>query len=41
MKAFGHLNNNNIQHEVYIEGKNNLSNNYNNINLVNYNIIII
>ena len=34
MKAFGH----NIQHEVYIEGQNNASNNYNNNNNVgNYN----
>ena len=34
MKAFGH---NNIQHEVYIEGQNNASNNYNYNNLGNYN----
>ena len=37
MKAFGYLNNNNIQNEVYIEGQNNASNNYNNNNVGNYN----
>jgi len=39
MEGFGHLNNNNnnIQNELYIEGQNNISNNYNYNNLGNYN----
>ena len=47
MKPFGQLNNINIQNEVYIEGQNNVINNYNNNlgyynnnNFINYNNFI-